>query len=297
MKRIFLTGLAFISLVFAAPIIAQAQQKTISPQTQASIDLAEAFYIDVLKYRNLNNFDRYIGDTYIQHAPAYGDGPGELMAAVAKELTLSKDVEVRLYRTIAEEDYVAIHSVWFAGGEEYVYVDIWRVEDGKLVEHWDHSQTAPKEAANSNTLYAGSQASIYSTQDIEQNRERAIAVLKVFSHLDNISVAEEFVADDYIQHNPTVANGKEAFIGLLNELRDLNLKIETTIAKTIAMGDMVMVHSKQKDLNNPNDLGTAYIDIFRFSNEGQIVEHWDIEENVPAESANENDIFGYPDKS
>lgn len=287
--------LALLSLSLIYPIASVAQQKSISDETQNSIDLAEGFYQDVLVYRNLNNFNKYIGDTYIQHAPAYGDGPGELIAAVAKELTLSKDVKVRLYRNIAEDNYVAIHSVWFAGGEEYVYVDIWRAEGGQLVEHWDHSQTAPKDSANSNTMYSGPEANIYSTQDIERNRERALAVLNTFNYPMDISKADEYVADNYTQHNPSAEDGKAAFIDLLNSIKSSDAKLETTVAKTIAMGDMVMVHSKQRDITKENNLGIGYVDIFRFNDDGQIVEHWDVEESVPAESANDNDIFGYSD--
>ena len=295
MKNTVLALLATAALTAGHANIAQAQPLQISEATQQSIDLAEGFYQDVLVYRNLNNFGRYIGDTYIQHAPAYGDGPGNMMAAIAKEQIEDTDAKVRLYRTIAEDDYVAIHSVWFSGGAEYVYVDIWRRENGQLVEHWDHSQQSPDEAANTNTLYAGPKADVYSTQDKEQNRERAIAVLNVFSQLDDISAARDYIADDYIQHNPTVADGKPAFIALLEELGGMQLQIETTIAKTIAMGDMVLIHSRQRDGSNPEDLGKGYIDIFRFNDDGKIVEHWDIEEAVPAESANDNDIFGYPE--
>ncbi|SHO21859.1 Putative uncharacterized protein [Moritella viscosa] len=62
------------------------------------------------------------------------------------------------------------------------------------------------------------------------------------------------------------------------------------------MGDMVLVHSRQTNLDIKSDLGTGYIDIFRFNDEGKIVEHWDIEEKVSGKSNNDNDIFGYSKK-
>lgn len=285
------TGLA-ISL--AAP--AFADQRNITTETQASITLAESFYQDVLVHRNLNNFGKYIGETYIQHATAYADGPAEMLAAVAKELTNDPGVQVDLYRTIAEDDYVGIHSVWTASsGEKYVYFDIWRTENGLLVEHWDHYQQAPEDAANENTMYQGPNADIYtSTQDIERNRERAIAVLNVFANPSDTSAVTDFVSDEtYIQHNPYVPNGREAFLGYLAELAANNTRFETEIAKTIATGDMVLVHSKQTNPDKDGDLGTGYMDIFRFDDAGQIVEHWDIEEAQTGESANDNDVFGY----
>ncbi len=276
-----------------------ADMSTIDKTTQSSIDLAEGFYEDVLVYRNLNNYGKYIGDTYIQHATAYGDGPVELIKAVAGELTADPNVKVDLYRTIAEDDYVGIHSVWTTSdGSQYVYVDIWRAENGKLVEHWDHYQTAPKESANNNTMYQGPDANIYdASQDIERNRKRAVAILKAFETPSDVSAVNDYIsAETYIQHNPHVPDGRDALVGYLGELAKQKKRLKVEIAKTIAMGDMVLVHSKQTDLDKNNDLGIGYMDIFRFDEDGQIVEHWDIEEAQTGKSANKNDAFGYPAK-
>ncbi|MGR5558807.1 nuclear transport factor 2 family protein [Vibrio fortis] len=291
------TAIGIAACLFATSSFANLS--TIDAQTSNSIKVAEGFYQDVLAYRNLNNFGKYIGDTYIQHATAYGDGPVELIKAVAGELTADPDVKVDLYRTIAEGPYVAIHSVWTTSdGAEYVYVDIWREENGLLVEHWDHYQQVPKQSANKNTMYQGPGANIYdSTQDIERNRERAIAVLKSFDKPSDNSAVKKYVSDEtYIQHNPKVPDGKEAFLGYLDNLNSNGTRLKTDIAKTIAMGDMVLVHSKQTNLAKKEDLGVGYIDIFRFNNEGIIAEHWDITEPQTGKSANNNDVFGYPRK-
>lgn len=288
---------AATALVPALASPAFADMRSINDETQASIKLAEGFYEDVLVYRNLNNFGKYIGNTYVQHATAYGDGPVELVKAVAGELIADPDVQVDLYRTIAEGPYVAIHSVWTtSGGDQYVYVDIWRAEGGKLVEHWDHYQQVPAESANENTMFQGPEANIYSKQNIEQNRERAVAVLNTFGNPGDTSAVEAYVfADTYIQHNPYVPSGREAFLGYLGSLAADGKRFDTLIAKTIAMGDFVLVHSRQTNPDVEGDLGTGYMDIFRFNDEGLIVEHWDIEEAQTGQSANDNDVFGYAD--
>lgn len=298
MKKIQLaSALLFGALATFSSAQAVDYQSVISDKTQQSIDVATGFYEDTLLYRNLVNIKKYIGRAYIQHAPFYGDGPEQLLSALEKELNTNPDVEVRLHRTIAEDDFVAIHSTWDYGSEIYVYVDIWRVEDGLLIEHWDHSQVVKPDAkpANNNTLYLGPDVNLYSEQNVERNRERAIDVLNVFDNLSDVSAAEKYVsAEQYIQHNPEVADGKQAFMDLFAYLADKKIRLKTTIAKTIAMGDMVMIHSKQVDLDNPDDLGTGYIDIFRFDEKGLIIEHWDIGEPVPSESKNTNGIFTYP---
>lgn len=288
-------GIAFSLL----SVPAFANLSTIDAQTNQSIKIAEGFYEDVLVYRNLNNFGKYIGDTYIQHATAYGDGPVELIKAVAGELTADPGVKVDVYRTIAEGPYVAIHSVWTTSdGAEYVYVDIWRAEDGKLVEHWDHYQQVPKESVHQNTMYQGPDANIYdTTQNVERNRARAIAVLNSFDNPSDTSAAKQYISGEtYIQHNPEVPDGRDALVGYLDYLSSKNAKLKTDIVKTIAMGDMVLIHSRQTDLDKKDDLGTGYIDIFRFNSDGLIVEHWDIAEPQTGKSANDNDVFGYPKK-
>lgn len=286
---------AFIGMALVFSSATYASMKTIDTQTQASIETAQGFYNDVLLYRNLNNFSRYVGDTYLQHAPAYGDGPGELLAAVAGELTNDPGIKIEILRTIAEGPYVAIHSAWTTStGETYVYVDIWRVEDGKLVEHWDHYQQAPEKSANTNTMYQGPEADIYSKQNKTKNRKRALAVLATFNNPSDTSAVKKYIAKEYIQHNPYIADGIESLIGYLNQLATDKVRLKTDIAKTIVMGDMVLVHSRQKNLDVKNDLGTGYMDIFRFNDAGLIVEHWDIEEKIGGESKNTNDIFGYP---
>ncbi|MEH6444330.1 MAG: nuclear transport factor 2 family protein [Oceanospirillaceae bacterium] len=291
-KRHLMAVAIGVSLVLSN--VSFASIKTIDAQTQKSIKIAEGFYEDVLLYRNLNNFSRYIGDTYLQHAPAYGDGPAKLLSAVAGELTNDPGVKIEILRTIAEGDYVAIHSAWTtSSGETYVYVDVWRVAGGKLVEHWDHYQQAPEKSANLNTMFEGPNADIYSKQDTEQNTQRALAILATFNNPSDTSAIKKYVADEYIQHNPYVADGAGPLVGYLSELAKNKVHLKTDIAKTIAMGDMVLIHSRQTNLDVKGDLGTGYMDIFRFNDAGKIVEHWDIEEKVTGESSNKNDIFGY----
>ena len=291
-------AIGFAMWLLAMPSFADLS--TIDKQTSQVKKLAEGFYQDVLIYRNLNNFQKYIGSSYIQHAPAYGDGPVELMEAISGELTADPDVTIDIYRTISEGPYAAIHSVWTTSDKaQYVYVDIWREENGKLVEHWDHYQKVPALSANKNTMYQGPDANIYdNTQNIERNRKRAISVLKSFDNPANkIAVKKYISSKTYIQHNPEVPDGKDALLDYLDFLHKKNTKFDTEIAKTIAMGDMVLVHSKQVDLNKKEDLGTGYIDIFRFNSDGLIVEHWDIIEPQTGVSQNGNDVFDYPSKS
>lgn len=99
---------------------------------------------------------------------------------------------------------------------------------------------------------------------------------------------KKFMGERYIQHNPRVKDGKEAFIAYFEPYFAKNPQASTEIKRIIADGDFVVVHAHSRA--NPEDLGYAAIDIFRLE-KGKIVEHWDSVQNVPKESANANTMF------
>lgn len=102
----------------------------------------------------------------------------------------------------------------------------------------------------------------------------------------NIDKVDEFIADDLIQHNPNLPNGKEALKGFLPTLfNDLMPNLEWTVARVIAEGDLVAVHSLAKNPAMPN--GMAVVDIFKVEGD-KIVEHWDVTHNVPEKTASGN---------
>lgn len=100
---------------------------------------------------------------------------------------------------------------------------------------------------------------------------------------------DTYVGDTYIQHNPNLPNGKEPVIGFLSKIfLDDNPQISVSVKRVIAEGDIVVVHHHSK--NTPRDPGLAIVEIYRVEN-GKIVEHWDVLQNVPETSANDNTMF------
>jgi len=97
-------------------------------------------------------------------------------------------------------------------------------------------------------------------------------------------------ADQYIQHNPNGSDGRAAFISGFAAFVEKG-KLRCEIKRVMADGDLVMVHNHCKeDPSNKSDLGSAVVDIFRVEN-GKIVEHWDVEQRVPAKANNKNTLF------
>ncbi|MBI1452875.1 MULTISPECIES: ester cyclase [Acinetobacter] len=100
--------------------------------------------------------------------------------------------------------------------------------------------------------------------------------------------ADQYIGAEYIQHNPHVPNGKAPFVNYFSQYFKDHPQAKSVIKRSAAEGDLVYLHVHSQE--NPQDRGVAIVDIFRVK-EGKIVEHWDVQQAIPAESANQNSMF------
>jgi predicted SnoaL-like aldol condensation-catalyzing enzyme len=123
---------------------------------------------------------------------------------------------------------------------------------------------------------------------LSPNGKAAAALLDLAFNQKQVAAAfRQYVGPTYRQHNPTVPDGKEQAVRTLSEgVKTMNVHYD--IKRIIADGDLVAVHSRVT--LGPEDRGMAVVDIFRFEN-GKIVEHWDVVQQVPEHAANINGMF------
>jgi predicted SnoaL-like aldol condensation-catalyzing enzyme len=103
----------------------------------------------------------------------------------------------------------------------------------------------------------------------------------------NASAAVNYLEQDYIQHNPNVATGRQAFINAFTQIFKQNPNFSTQIKRIYTDGNSVIVHS----FSPRGPAGSAIVDIYRLNDDGKIAEHWDVIQQIPSKSANNNTMF------
>ena len=98
---------------------------------------------------------RYVGSQYIQHNPDTPDGAEAFAKSTVALIARCPGLHVEIKRVIAEGDLVVAHNLVTTSPESrgMAGIDIFRIEKGKIVEHWDARQPVPEKAANDNTMF------------------------------------------------------------------------------------------------------------------------------------------------
>ena len=124
--------------------------------------------------------------------------------------------------------------------------------------------------------------------DPEANKKVVIDFYEKGLNQKDYEAAAKHFGPRYIQHNPNAGDGPEGFKKLVEFLKERFPNSKSEIKRAIAEGDLVMLHVHS--VREPGHRGRAIVDIFRVEN-GKIVEHWDVVQDIPEKAANQNTMF------
>jgi len=146
------------SAVVAMMLVACDSQVTIEADTSDEDRNKEnviAFYNAAINDKDFAAASAYMGDMYIQHNPLAADGPEGLKNFLDFAKANLSSFKVEIKQAFADGDYVILHVHAKSGPDDRgsAVMDIFRLEDGKVVEHWDVIQAIPETSANDNTMF------------------------------------------------------------------------------------------------------------------------------------------------
>lgn len=227
----------------------------------------------------------YWAPDYIQHNPGFANGM-EAQKGLIQYLSGTGSFAAEYVRVIADDDIVAVHARYQGfGPKATIGFDVFRVEDGLIVEHWDNLiEEQPLNPSGRSQIDGATE--ITDLDKTEENKDK----VKEFLTKSLIDQAEIEITDyispvTYLQHNPAVADGLDGFgVAMAQMAKDGKAMSYSKVHKVIGEGNFVLTMSE-------GALGTdamAFYDLFRVE-DGLIVEHWDVIAPMPGADAEHNE--------
>ena len=193
--------------------------------------------------------------------------------------------KVNTVRAFEDGDFVFTQTDYNFFGPKIGF-DIFRFEDGKIVEHWDNLQEKPADANPSGHTMIDGTTEIKDIDKTEENKtlvKNFVEDILVNGKMEKL--AGYFDGDNYIQHNPQIANGLSGLGKALEYMASQGITMKfNKVYKVLGEGNFVLTVSE----GSFADKTTSFYDLFRVEN-GKIAEHWDVMETILPKSEWKND--------
>jgi len=278
LKNKVLIASLFLATLYSGCALSTKQTKQISMKTNKEkvVELLHSLETGeekAISYINANK--------YIQHNLAVKDGLAgfaEIMALVPKG-----SAKAKVIRVYEDGNFVFAHSKYNFFGPKAGF-DVFRFEDGKIVEHWDNLQTIVEKTASGRTMFEG-ETQVKDLDKTLENKELVKNFLNDVLFGKNPNKITNYIsATKYYQHNPYVKDGLKGLNEAIKYLTSINDMFRYTKTHKI-LGEGNFVLSISQGLWHGKD--HSFYDLFRIE-EGKIVEHWDTIEEILAKDKHQN---------
>lgn len=137
---------------FALLAVLFASVNAFADNKQVVRDFYETAFV---KHSPAEAMKKFVGSKYVQHNPHVEDGSAPFIAYFTGFYKKNPNAVTEIKRMVSEGDLVVVHAHTRANEKDrgYAAIDIFRLENGKIVEHWDAVQPVPEHSANSNTMF------------------------------------------------------------------------------------------------------------------------------------------------
>lgn len=215
-------------------------------------------------------------EKYTQHNLGVGDGLAGF-GAVLQQLP-PNSAKANTVRAFQDGDFVITHTEYNFFGPK-VGFDIFRFEDGKIVEHWDNLAEITPPNPSGRTQFDGA-VEITDLDKTEANKATVKSfVMDVLVNGKGDKIAEYVNPTNYLQHNSSIGDGLDGLGAALKYFAENKLLLQyDKVHKILGEGNFVLTVSEGKFGKGDH---VAYYDLFRLE-DGKIVEHWDVIETIPA---------------
>jgi predicted SnoaL-like aldol condensation-catalyzing enzyme len=215
---------------------------------------------------------------YVEHDPRVGDGAEGLRRYV--EEIASAQPELKVVRAFQDGPYVVTQADGRVQGDG-VFFDVFRFDEGLVVEHWGFSAKAGPPNRSGHTQVDGPTEAV-ADEDTEQNKTLVRDYYQAFHIEGRHGVIGQYFSDDRcVRHEPGVADGLGEFLHDVQRL--MRERTIDEIKILLAQGDFVFLAAQGTHLAKP----CAYIDLYRAEN-GKIVEHWGFPTPIPKPETRRN---------
>lgn len=288
MKKILLSATVILAICFTA-CNSQKTNSNIKKEEKMEISNKEKV-IALLKSIETGDIEPvgYINpEKYIQHNLGVADGLAGF-GALLQQLP-PNSAKVNTIRAFEDGDFVFTQTEYNFFGPKIGF-DIFRFENGKIVEHWDNLQETPVNPNPSGNTMIDGTTKIENINKTEENKtlvNNFVNDILVNGKMEKL--ADYFDGDNYIQHNPQIANGLSGLGKALEYMASQGITMKyDKVHKVLGEGNFVLTVSE----GSFADKATSFYDLFRVEN-GKIAEHWDVMETIApkAEWKNENGKF------